>query len=157
MAYYENNVAATLSLLQIMDQYDCTRIVYSSSATVYGTPPTIPIPESTRLKADSPYGKSKVMCEMIIDDLCHGKLIETYALPRMLKVPQLNLIDGGDSRSVTSSKDCLLFPPAHFSSFIIVLPELILPVSSVKTLVEGLVICCLYWPTWPLAASRNRP
>jgi UDP-glucose 4-epimerase len=74
LTYYANNVSATLSLLQIMDEYDCTRIVYSSSATVYGTPPIIPIPETTRLKADSPYGKSKVMSEMIIDDLCHGKL-----------------------------------------------------------------------------------
>jgi UDP-glucose 4-epimerase len=73
LTYYANNVSATLSLLQIMDEYDCTRIVYSSSATVYGTPPTIPIPETTRLKADSPYGKSKVMSETIIDDLCHGK------------------------------------------------------------------------------------
>ncbi|KAF7969001.1 hypothetical protein HWV62_28666 [Athelia sp. TMB] len=72
LTYYQNNVAATLSLLQIMDEYDCTRIVYSSSATVYGTPPTIPIPETTRLQADSPYGKSKVMSEMMIDDLCHG-------------------------------------------------------------------------------------
>jgi len=72
LAYYANNVCATLSLLQIMDEFDCTRIVYSSSATVYGTPPTIPIPETTRLKADSPYGKSKVMSEMIIDDLCHA-------------------------------------------------------------------------------------
>lgn len=58
-----------------MDEYDCTRIVYSSSATVYGTPPIIPIPESTRLQADSPYGKSKVMCEQIIDDLCHCELV----------------------------------------------------------------------------------
>jgi len=72
LTYYANNVSATLSLLQIMDEYDCTRIVYSSSATVYGTPPTIPIPETTRLKADSPYGKSKVMSETIIDDLCHA-------------------------------------------------------------------------------------
>jgi len=55
-----------------MDEYDCTRIVYSSSATVYGTPPIIPIPETTRLKADSPYGKSKIMSETIIDDLCHA-------------------------------------------------------------------------------------
>jgi len=73
LTYYANNVSATLSLLQIMDEYDCTRIVYSSSATVYGTPPIIPITETTRLKADSPYGKSKVMSETIIDDLCHGK------------------------------------------------------------------------------------
>jgi UDP-glucose 4-epimerase len=56
-----------------MANYGCNRIVYSSSATVYGTPPIIPIPETTRLQADSPYGKTKVMAETIIDDLCHGK------------------------------------------------------------------------------------
>ena len=55
-----------------MSDFDCTRLVYSSSATVYGTPPNVPIPESTRLKADSPYGKSKVMAETIIEDLAHG-------------------------------------------------------------------------------------
>ncbi|OJA18055.1 hypothetical protein AZE42_05423 [Rhizopogon vesiculosus] len=73
LTYYTNNVAATVSLLQIMSDFDCTRIVYSSSATVYGTPPVIPIPETTRLKADSPYGKTKVMSEMVIDDLCHAE------------------------------------------------------------------------------------
>jgi len=72
LTYYANNVAATISLLQIMAEYDCKRIVYSSSATVYGTPPVIPIPETTRLQADSPYGKTKVMAETIIDDLCHS-------------------------------------------------------------------------------------
>jgi UDP-glucose 4-epimerase len=71
LTYYLNNVSATISLLQIMSEYDCTRIVYSSSATVYGTPPDIPIPEVTRLKAESPYGRTKVMCESIINDLCH--------------------------------------------------------------------------------------
>ncbi|KAG1742719.1 THO complex subunit 1 transcription elongation factor-domain-containing protein [Suillus paluster] len=73
LTYYTNNVAATVSLLQTMSDFDCTRIVYSSSATVYGTPPVIPIPETTRLKADSPYGKTKVMSEMVIDDLCHAE------------------------------------------------------------------------------------
>lgn len=73
LTYYANNVAATVSLLQTMSDFDCTRIVYSSSATVYGTPPVIPIPETTRLKADSPYGKTKVMSEMVIDDLCHAE------------------------------------------------------------------------------------
>ncbi|KAK7464472.1 UDP-glucose-4-epimerase [Stygiomarasmius scandens] len=72
LTYYQNNVSATVSLLQIMSEFDCTRIVYSSSATVYGTPPVVPIPETTRLQADSPYGKTKVMAETIIDDLCHA-------------------------------------------------------------------------------------
>ncbi|KAJ8586500.1 UDP-glucose 4-epimerase [Rhizopogon salebrosus TDB-379] len=80
LTYYANNVAATASLLQIMSDFDCTRIVYSSSATVYGTPPVIPIPETTRLKADSPYGKTKVMSEMIIDDLCHAEPIRWRAI-----------------------------------------------------------------------------
>ncbi|KAH9949329.1 UDP-glucose 4-epimerase [Amylocystis lapponica] len=70
LTYYANNVSATVNLLQIMSDFDCTRFVYSSSATVYGTPPVIPIPETTRLQAHSPYGKTKVMCETIIEDLC---------------------------------------------------------------------------------------
>ncbi|KAK1226492.1 UDP-glucose-4-epimerase [Marasmius sp. AFHP31] len=73
LTYYENNVGATIKLLQIMDEYDCTRIVYSSSATVYGTPPDVPIPETTRLQADSPYGRSKVMSETVIKDLCQSQ------------------------------------------------------------------------------------
>ncbi|KAI1791959.1 UDP-glucose 4-epimerase [Ganoderma leucocontextum] len=70
LTYYENNVSATVYLLQVAGEFECTRIVYSSSATVYGTPPIIPIPETTRLEAHSPYGKTKVMCETIISDLC---------------------------------------------------------------------------------------
>lgn len=76
LKYYENNVTATLYLLQVMAEYDCKRIVYSSSATVYGIPPIIPIPETTRLKADSPYGKTKIMSETMLDDLCHGMFRE---------------------------------------------------------------------------------
>ncbi|CAA7268048.1 unnamed protein product [Cyclocybe aegerita] len=72
LTYYANNVSASISLLQIMDEFDCNRIVYSSSATVYGTPPIIPIPETTRLQADSPYGKTKVMTETIIEDMCRA-------------------------------------------------------------------------------------
>lgn len=74
MTYYENNVSATVYLLQVMHEFGCTRMVYSSSATVYGTPPIIPIPETTRLKADSPYGKTKVMSETVIEDLCSCEL-----------------------------------------------------------------------------------
>lgn len=73
LTYYFNNVSATISLLQTMSEFNCVRFVYSSSATVYGTPPTIPIPEQTRLKADSPYGKSKIMSETIVSDLCQAE------------------------------------------------------------------------------------
>ncbi|KAG8912593.1 UDP-glucose-4-epimerase [Tulasnella sp. 408] len=61
LTYYANNVSATVLLAQTMSEYDCTKMVYSSSATVYGTPPIIPIPESTPLKADSVYGRTKVI------------------------------------------------------------------------------------------------
>jgi len=72
LAYYKNNVSATISLLEIMSEYDCTRFVYSSSATVYGEPAVIPIPETTRLQALSPYGRTKVMTETVLSDLCHS-------------------------------------------------------------------------------------
>ncbi|KAF9645438.1 UDP-glucose 4-epimerase [Thelephora ganbajun] len=73
LTYYLNNVSATIYLLQTMSEFDCVRFVYSSSATVYGTPPIIPIPESTRLEAYSPYGKSKIMSETIVHDLCQAE------------------------------------------------------------------------------------
>ena len=73
LTYYDNNVGATINLLQLASEFDCTRFVYSSSATVYGIPPVIPIPETTRLQAQSPYGKSKVMCETILEDLCNAE------------------------------------------------------------------------------------
>ncbi|KAJ3718525.1 hypothetical protein C8R42DRAFT_711441 [Lentinula raphanica] len=75
LTYYKNNVAATISLLEIMQEFGCSRLVYSSSATVYGTPPEVPIPETTRRLADSPYGRTKVMCEMIVEDLCESSAV----------------------------------------------------------------------------------
>jgi UDP-glucose 4-epimerase len=84
VTYYHNNVTATIYLLQIMSEFDCNRLVYSSSATVYGTPPVVPIPETTRLKADSPYGQSKVMCESIIQDLTQGMGFLFYVMLRRL-------------------------------------------------------------------------
>ncbi|KIJ53994.1 hypothetical protein M422DRAFT_24986 [Sphaerobolus stellatus SS14] len=73
LVYYQNNVSATVQLLQIMEQFDCTRFVYSSSATVYGIPPHIPIPETSPLQAVSCYGRTKIMCEQILKDLCHSQ------------------------------------------------------------------------------------
>ncbi|CAG7847028.1 UDP-glucose 4-epimerase; AltName: Full=Galactowaldenase; AltName: Full=UDP-galactose 4-epimerase [Serendipita indica DSM 11827] len=73
LAYYENNVSATLLLAKVMEEYGCHRLVYSSSATVYGIPPIVPIPEITKLDAMSPYGRSKVMSETILSDLCRSK------------------------------------------------------------------------------------
>lgn len=111
LTYYANNVGATVTLLQTMQDYDCKRIVYSSSATVYGTPPTIPIPETTKLQADSPYGKTKVMSETIIDDLCHGMSCRIYG-PWIELTEIQPILNGGEFRYDTSSKH---FPPFSMS------------------------------------------
>jgi UDP-glucose 4-epimerase len=57
-------------LARVMGDFGCHRMIYSSSATVYGIPPIVPIPETTKLDAMSPYGRSKVMSETILSDLC---------------------------------------------------------------------------------------
>lgn len=71
--YYQNNLDSTLCLLRLMKKYGCRRIVYSSSATVYGDPDCLPVPESygTR-EATNPYGQSKVMNERILRDVCRA-------------------------------------------------------------------------------------
>ena len=58
--YYNVNVGGLLHLLSAMDKYDAQRLVYSSSATVYGAPETIPIPETTPMDPHSPYGLSLI-------------------------------------------------------------------------------------------------
>lgn len=72
VSYYNVNVGGLLNLLTAMDKHEAKRLVYSSSATVYGAPTTIPIPETTPMDPHSPYGRSKQICEMIIRDVCHA-------------------------------------------------------------------------------------
>lgn len=67
--YYQNNVAGTLNLLQVMDAHGCRRLVFSSSATVYGDPASVPIVEDFPLSATNPYGRSKLIIEDMLRDL----------------------------------------------------------------------------------------
>ncbi len=67
--YFDNNIGSTLALLQAMDRAGVRRIVFSSSATVYGDPETVPITESSPLQVTNPYGRTKLMCEDILRDL----------------------------------------------------------------------------------------
>ncbi len=67
--YYDNNVAGTVNLLQAMQRHRVNRIVFSSSATVYGDPQTTPIQEHFPRAATNPYGRSKLMIEDILMDL----------------------------------------------------------------------------------------
>lgn len=68
--YYQNNVAGTLNLCQVMADFGVKRLVFSSSATVYGAPSAVPIPEDAPVGAvTNPYGRSKYMLEEILRDL----------------------------------------------------------------------------------------
>ncbi len=67
--YYNNNVVGTLNLLEAMKNNNVSKLVFSSSATVYGDPHTVPITEDFPLSATNPYGRSKLMIEEILRDL----------------------------------------------------------------------------------------
>jgi len=67
--YYYNNVVGTLTLLDVMKKHDVKRIVFSSSATVYGKPSKVPITEDMPLSTTNPYGATKLMIEQILKDL----------------------------------------------------------------------------------------
>ena len=70
LAYYENNVGGTISLLQAMKHCGVDSILFSSSATVYGDPASVPIIESFPTQATNPYGRTKLMVEEILQDVC---------------------------------------------------------------------------------------
>ena len=67
--YYHNNVTGSISLFEVMAEFGVKKIVFSSSATVYGEPDSVPITESFPLKQTNPYGTSKFMVERILQDL----------------------------------------------------------------------------------------
>ncbi len=69
LKYYRNNIMSTLSLLQAMDKAGCRRIIFSSSATVYGTPESLPLTEDSKVgPCSNPYGWTKLMIEQILRD-----------------------------------------------------------------------------------------
>jgi UDP-glucose 4-epimerase len=70
MRYYTNNIDSTLVLLAAMARHQVKTLVFSSSATVYGMPEKMPVTESAPLSAMNPYGRTKLMIEQILADLC---------------------------------------------------------------------------------------
>lgn len=68
--YYYNNITGTVTLLKLMQKYNCKRIVFSSSATVYGNPASLPIKEDFPLSTTNPYGSTKLMMEQVLQDVC---------------------------------------------------------------------------------------
>ena len=69
LKYYDNNISGTVNLLKIMEKYNVKKIIFSSSATVYGEPERLPLDENCRLSTTNPYGATKLMMEMIMQDL----------------------------------------------------------------------------------------
>ena len=69
LRYYHNNLTGTFNLLECMQRHNVGRIVFSSSATVYGMPKTVPIKEDFPLSTTNPYGETKLMIERILSDL----------------------------------------------------------------------------------------
>jgi len=67
--YYQNNVTGTITLLSVMNEFKVKNFVFSSSATVYGDPHTVPITEDFPLSATNPYGRSKLIIEEICGDI----------------------------------------------------------------------------------------
>ncbi len=67
--YYENNIGGLLALVDVMKEFNCKNLVFSSSATVYGDPHTVPIKEDFPLSTTNPYGSTKLFIEYILKDL----------------------------------------------------------------------------------------
>ena len=72
LEYYDNNIGGTLTLLKAMERHGVRRIVFSSSATVYGDPQRLPLDERHPLGAVNPYGRTKQFIESILTDMAAG-------------------------------------------------------------------------------------
>ncbi len=81
LKYYKNNVAATVTLLEIMLENEVKNLVFSSSCTVYGEPDSLPVTENTPIKpANSPYGNTKQICEEIIQETVKASELKAISL-----------------------------------------------------------------------------
>ncbi len=82
LKYYHNNLTGTFILCELMQKYQVKNLVFSSSATVYGDPHSVPISEDFPLSATNPYGKTKLMIEDILKDLHYSDNTWNIALLR---------------------------------------------------------------------------
>jgi UDP-glucose 4-epimerase len=82
VAYYHNNIGSTLALLQSMDGHGCAKIVFSSSATVYGAPQYLPCDEDHPCDPTNPYGRTKYFIEHILRDWAAAQLASQAVILR---------------------------------------------------------------------------
>ncbi len=78
--YYENNVTGSLSLLSAMNEVGCRRFVFSSTCAVYGEVEVLPINLETATRPINPYGRSKLMVEQVLNDVCRAHQVDSVAL-----------------------------------------------------------------------------
>ena len=71
--YFDNNIGGTIALMQAMEAAGVHRLVFSSSATVYGQPDHVPVKEDAPLRVTNPYGRTKLVMEQLIGDWCAAK------------------------------------------------------------------------------------
>ncbi len=72
LIYYDNNLIGMIVLLEVMEEFSVKRLVFSSSATVYGIPESMPLVEGDRMGATNPYGRTKLIIENILSDLAES-------------------------------------------------------------------------------------
>ena len=82
LKYYENNILSTLSLIEVMKEFNCKNLIFSSTATVYGPQEVMPINENASLSATNPYGRTKLFIEYILKDLYNADKSWNIALLR---------------------------------------------------------------------------
>ena len=82
LMYFENNIGGTIVLLNTMQKHGCKKLIFSSSATVYGIPETVPVREDFPLSAINPYGRTKLMIEDMSRDICAADSEWSIALLR---------------------------------------------------------------------------
>lgn len=72
LKYFNNNITGTINLLMTMQKYNCKKIIFSSSATVYGTTQEMPLNEASPLGVTNPYGRTKLVIEDMLNDLANS-------------------------------------------------------------------------------------
>lgn len=82
LMYYRNNLGGTFNLLETMKKHGCKKLIFSSSATVYGMPAKVPVDETFPLSAINPYGNTKLIIEDMSRDICHADPEWSVALLR---------------------------------------------------------------------------
>jgi UDP-glucose 4-epimerase len=93
LTYYDNNINSTIVLLKVMKKFNCYKLIFSSSCSVYGNPKTLPITEETELNPVSPYAKTKYMQEIILKDIVKSEdnLWSIYSLRYFNPIGHLNI------------------------------------------------------------------